>query len=449
MTFQEMLNFIMRGLSGRSVQLTPFQMVIFITFDHHLLTREVQAICRPHMDHTHNAQRIIMKYNFDQVIDRTHTSSVKYDLRQVVFDRDDVIPMWVADMDFETPDFIREAVMQRAAHPVYGYTFRDTEYYQPVMDWMQSHHDWTVRREEIVFTPGVVPALNFAVLAFTKPGDAVIVQPPVYPPIMRAVPDHGRVLLNNQLIQKGNTYLVDFALLEEQAKKAKMLILCNPHNPVGRCWSRPELEKILQICLEHHVVVFSDEIHADLVMPGSGHIVFAGLSPEAAEITVTAHAPSKTFNLAGLATSSVIISNPLLRTSYSQVIDAMHLGMGNLFGSVASTAAYLHGEPWRVQLIGYLAGNIEFTETFIRENIPALHMFRPEGTYMIWLDFRKFGLDDKTLRNKLIHEAGLGFNPGTEFGPGGEGFMRMNIACPRSTLTVALERLETMLHEIS
>jgi cysteine-S-conjugate beta-lyase len=391
----------------------------------------------------------MMKYDFDRIIDRTHTSSVKYDLRQVVFEKSDVIPMWVADMDFETPGFIRDAVIQRAAHPVYGYTFRDADYYQPVADWMQSHHGWTIGRDDIVFCPGVVPAINFAVMAFTKPGDKVIVQPPVYPPIHRAVPDHGRVLSNNQLIQHENTYLVDFKLLEEQARDAELLILCNPHNPVGRCWSRQELEKILEICLAHHVLVFSDEIHADLVMPGSRHQVFAGLSPEAAGITITAHAPSKTFNLAGLATSSVIISNPALRASFSQLIEKMHLGMGNLFGSVASTAAYLHGEPWRVQLIEYLDENIEFTGSFISENIPGLKMFRPEGTYMIWLDFRDFRLDDQALRDKLIHEAGLGFNPGTEFGPGGEGFMRMNIACPRSVLTIALGKLGKMLTGIS
>jgi cystathionine beta-lyase len=391
----------------------------------------------------------MMKYNFDQVIDRTNTSALKYDRRQAVFEKSDVIPMWVADMDFETPEVIRNAVIQRANHPIYGYTFRDAGYFEAVMAWMQSHHDWTVRREEIVFTPGVVPAINFAVLAFTKPGDKIIVQPPVYPPISHAVPDQGRELVNNQLVQAENTYLIDFTLLEEQAKDAKMLILCNPHNPVGRCWNREELERIAQICLKHNVLVFSDEIHADLVMPGYRHLVFASLSPEVDNITVTAHAPSKTFNLAGLSTSSVIISNPALRESFAQVINHMHLGMGNLFGSVASTAAYVHGEPWRLQLIDYLDENITLAETYIKANITALHMYRPEGTYMIWLDFRKFGLDDKTLKSKMIHEAGLGFNPGTDFGPGGSGFMRMNIACPRSTVTTALGRLREMLSGIS
>jgi cystathionine beta-lyase len=389
-----------------------------------------------------------MKYNFDKFIDRTHTSSVKYDLRKLVFNKSDVIPMWVADMDFETPDFIRDAVIQRAHHPIYGYTFRDVDYYQPIVDWMQSHHGLTIHRDEIVFSPGVVPALNFSVLALTKPGDKIIIQPPVYPPFYGAVRDHNRELVYNRLIQTGNTYLIDFELLEEQAKDAKMLILCNPHNPVGRCWNRTELENIAQICLKHNVLVVSDEIHADLVMPGHRHQVFANLSPEVAGIAITAHAPSKTFNLAGLATSSVIISNPELRSAFSQLIEKMHLGMGNLFGSVASTAAYMHGEPWRLQLIDYICDNIGIAQTFLEERIPGLRMFRPEATYMIWLDFRKFRLDDEALKNKLIDEAGLGFNPGTEFGPGGEGFMRMNVACTRSTLTDSLERLRKLLSEI-
>ena len=388
-----------------------------------------------------------MKYDFDKLIDRTHTSCVKYDLRQTVFGKTDVIPMWVADMDFETPDFIRDAVIQRAGHPIYGYTFRDTDYYQPIIEWMQSHHDWIIQKDDIVFCPGVVPALNIAVLAFTKPGDKIIIQPPVYHPFQGAVRDHHRELVYNQLIQQEDEYLIDFDLLEEQAKDAAMLILCNPHNPVGRCWNKTELEKVARICIKHHVLVLSDEIHADLVMPGYRHEIFANLSPEVAKITITAHAPSKTFNLAGLATSSVIISNPELRSVFSKFIEKMHLGLGNLFGSVASAAAYLHGESWRLQLIDYLNNNIEYTEAFINNNIPGLKMFRPEATYMIWLDFRKFMLDDETLKNKMIHEAGLGLNPGTDFGPGGEGFMRMNIACPHSILKNALERLQRMLSD--
>jgi cystathionine beta-lyase len=389
-----------------------------------------------------------MRYNFDKFIDRTRTSSVKYDLRQTIFGKDNVIPMWVADMDFETPDFIRNAIVKRANHSVYGYTFRDTDYYIPIVDWMKSHHEWSIQKEDIIFCPGVVPALNMAVMAFTKPGNKIIIQPPVYRPFFGAVRDHDRELVCNQLIQKENEYRMDFDLLEEQAKDAVMLILCNPHNPVGRCWSKTELNKLATICIKNQVLVLSDEIHADLVMPGFKHEVFANLSPKVAEITITAHAPSKTFNLAGLATSSVIISNPELRSILSKFIENMHLGMGNLFGNVASTAAYSQGEPWRLQLIDYLDNNIEYAASFIKDNMPGLKIIRTEATYMIWLDFRNFRLDDETLNHKLIHEAGLGFNPGTEFGPGGAGFMRMNIACPRSTLIDALLRLQKMLSDI-
>jgi cystathionine beta-lyase len=310
---------------------------------------------------------------------------------------------------------------------------------------MQSHHAWGIQKDDIIFTPGVVPALNFAVLTFTRPGDKVIIQPPVYHPFYGAVRDHDRELVYNHLIPQPDTYQVDFELLERQAQEAKMLILCNPHNPVGRCWTHAELERIADICLKNSVLVLSDEIHADLVMPGHTHQVFANLAPEIAEITITAHAPSKTFNLAGLSTSSVIISNPELRSGFVKFIEKMHLGMGNLFGSVASTAAYGLGEAWRLQLIAYLNDNLEFTESFIKTNIPALRMYRPEATYMTWLDFRTLGLDSEALKNKLIHEAGLGLHPGTDFGPGGEGFMRMNIACPRSTLREALHRLASCL----
>lgn len=386
-----------------------------------------------------------MKYNFDQIIDRANTSSVKYDLRKVIFGKSDVIPMWVADMDFETPSFIREAVVARASHPVYGYTFREDVYYQPIIDWMNSHHNWFIKREDIVYSPGIVPALSFAVLAFTRPNDKIIVQSPVYPPFFGAVSDHQRELVINNLIKSEISYQIDFEQLETLAVDAEMLILCNPHNPVGRCWTKSELEKIADICLRNHVLVLSDEIHADLVMPGFKHQVFANLSPEISDITITAHAPSKTFNLAGLATSSVIITNETLRKKFTQIVDNMHLSMGNLFGSIASTAAYSKGEEWRLQLVEYLNENINITEKFISEQIPDLKMYRPEATYMIWLDFSRFQFDDNELKNKLIHEAGLGFNPGTDFGPGGESCMRMNIACPRGTLLEALKRLKNAL----
>jgi cystathionine beta-lyase len=390
-----------------------------------------------------------MKYNFDTQVERTETSCIKYDLRETIFGKSDVIPMWVADMDFETPDFIREAVIERALHPIYGYTFRDSSYYDHITKWLYNIHQWKVEKESIVFCPGVVPALNFAVLAFTKPKDKIIVQPPVYFPFFGAVKSHDRELVNNQLIKTENGYAIDFELLEEQAKDAVMLILCNPHNPVGRAWKKVELERIAEICLKNKVMVLSDEIHADLVLPGYKHEVFANISPEVSAITITTHAPSKTFNLAGLATSSVIITDPELRKIFKEFIENLHIGMGNIFGMVASNAAYEKGDEWRLQLIKYIDDNVEYVEQFITQHLPLIRVFRPEATYMIWLDFSKYDLSDLDLRKKMIFEAGLGLNSGTDFGPGGEGCMRMNIACQRKTVEIALHKLEEVFSKIS
>ena len=383
-----------------------------------------------------------MKYNFDKEINRSETSSVKYDLRETIFGKTDVIPMWVADMDFETPDFIRESVIERANNPVFGYTFRDSDYYNHIINWLSENHQWKVEKDSIIFCPGVVPALNFAVLAYTKPNDKIIIQSPVYFPFFGAINSHNRELVNNQLVKTETGYIIDFDLLEEQAKDAVMLILCNPHNPVGRAWTRIELEKIASICLKHNVLVLSDEIHADLVLPGYKHEVFANISPEVAAITITTHAPSKTFNLAGLATSSVIIANPDLRKVFQLFVEDLHIGMGNIFGIVASNAAYGKGNAWRMQLIEYLNDNVNYVEKFIRINMPAIRVFRPEATYMIWLDFSGYGLTDEILKKKMIFEAGLGLNAGTDFGPGGEGCMRLNIACPRKTVEAAMLRLK-------
>jgi len=385
-----------------------------------------------------------MKYNFDALIERTDTASVKYDLRESIFGSADVIPMWVADMDFETPDFIRQAVIERANHPIYGYTFRDLSYYDHIINWLYFQHQWHVEKESILFCPGVVPAINLAVMAFTKPNDKIIVQSPVYFPFFGAIENQNRILVNNQLIKSDTGYVIDYKLLEEQAKDAVMLILCNPHNPVGRAWTISELERMAAICLKNKLLVLSDEIHADLVLPGHKHAVFAKLSVEVAAMTITTHAPSKTFNLAGMATSSVIISNPDLRMVFQKIIDNLHIGMGNLFGIIASNAAYSLGNAWRLQLIEYLNDNVNYIEIFLLKHIPEIRFFRPEATYMVWLDFNSFGMNDKQLKHKLIFEAGLGLNAGIDFGAGGEGCMRMNIACTRATLVLAMNKLEAV-----
>ncbi len=383
-----------------------------------------------------------MLYNFDQLIHRSDTSCVKYDLRKIFFGSNEVIPMWVADMDFATPDFIRDAVLDRATHPIYGYTFRPQEYYDTIVQWFKRRHHWEIKKDWIQFTPGIVPALNLAVLAFTNPDDQIIVQPPVYFPFFSAVRHHNRQLVYNQLLHTGNCYEIDFDLLAKQAEKASMLILCNPHNPVGRAWRREELEKLADICLKNNVLVLSDEIHGDLVLPGYQHQVFADIAPEIAEITLTGHAPSKTFNLAGLGTSSMIISNNQLRQKFKQTVEGLHIEMGNLFGIAASTAAFKHGDEWLNQLLNYVQLNIEFTIGFLAEKLPLIRVFKPEATYMIWLDFSAYNLTDEDLKRKMVFEAGLGLNPGIDFGPGGEGFMRINVACPKSLLETALQKLQ-------
>ena len=382
-----------------------------------------------------------MKYNFDAVIDRTGTGSIKHDLKWEIFQNREVLPMWVADMDFETPDFIRQAVAKRALHPVYGYTFRDEDYYQSIISWMRRRHGWHIEKDWIVFSPGVVPALNMVVLALTSPGDKVIVQPPVYFPFFTAVKDHERELVYNELLCLNDRYLIDFELLEQQAKDARLLILSNPHNPVGRCWTRDELSRLGDICLQNNVMVLSDEIHGDLVLPPNRHQVFANISEALSGITITAHAPSKTFNLAGLSTSSLIIQDEEIRKMVKSVVQKLHLEMGNIFGNEAAKAAFQQGDDWLDQLLVYLNENIRLTQSFLADQLPDLKVFVPEATYMVWLDFTSFGLDDKSLREKMIHEAGLGLSPGIDFGPGGSLKMRLNVACPRSVLKQALQKM--------
>ncbi len=378
---------------------------------------------------------------FDSAPDRRLTSSVKHDLTEKIFGKKDVIPLWVADMDFETPDFVRQAVIQRAMHPVYGYTFRDESYYEAIAHWLWRRHNWKVQRESLLFVPGVVPALNLIVMALTNPGDEIILQSPVYFPFFGAVKDHGRVMINNRLIQEGGRYGIDFDQLENQARTAKMLILCNPHNPVGRSWTRDELQKIADICLRHQVLVLSDEIHNDLVMPGFHHQVFAALSPEVAQISITAHAASKTFNLAGLATASLIVDNAELRQKITAIIQHFHLDMGNLFGIEATKAAFLHGDTWLDELITYIAQNYKTARGFFAQHLPSMVVSPLEATYLMWLDFGWLGLSDENLRQKMIQEAGLGLNPGIDFGSGGENHLRLNLACPKATLMEALQKM--------
>ena len=385
-----------------------------------------------------------MIYDFDKIIDRTGTECVKYDLREAVFGKADVIPMWVADMDFPTADFIREAIIERAKGDVYGYTFREDAYFESIVQWLKRHHQWETKKEWMSFTPGIVNAFNLAVMGLTNEGDEIIIQPPVYHPFFFAVNNHNRKLVENPLIDTEDGYVMDFDLLEQQAKTAKMLILSNPHNPVGRAWRKEELMRLGEICMRNNVLVFSDEIHCDLVMPGFKHVPFASLSEEFAQNSITAHAASKTFNLAGLATSTVIIPNEVIRKKYCDFVHSTEADMGNVFGKIATKAAMEKGDEWHAQLVDYIKGNIDFAYDFIKREMPKIRIHKAEATYMIWLNFKDYGISDTELNRKMIHEAGLGLNAGNIFGKEGEFCMRVNLACPRSIVEKALNQMKSV-----
>lgn len=383
-----------------------------------------------------------MTYNFDEIIDRQNTACIKYDARGTIFGKADVLPMWVADMDFRTPGFVMEAIRERATHEILGYSLRTDAYFESLIQWLKRRHNWNIRKEWVAFSPGIVPAVNVAVLAYTQQNDKIIVQPPVYFPFFGAVKDHKRELVFNPLIMRNGRYQMDYDNLEQLCSDgARMLIISNPHNPAGNAWTPAELKQMADICLKYNVLMVSDEIHCDLVNRGFKHTVLASLSPEISMQTITMVAPSKTFNLAGLATASVIIENPELLEAFNKTLNTLHIGMGNVFGNVASQAAYTHGDEWLDQLIDYIDGNIQYAMDFIAVNLPQLRAIRPEATYMVWIDFSKLGLSDEELNRFVIHKAGLGLNQGIQFGPGGEGFMRMNLACPRSVVEKGMARL--------
>lgn len=388
-----------------------------------------------------------MQYDFDKIINRADTNCVKYDLRQQVFGNPDVLPMWVADMDFETPDFVRKAVIERAEHPVYGYHFKDDAYFQSIMGWLKRRHHWDVKQEWLSFVPGVVCGFNMAVLAFTEPGDEIIIQPPVYPPFHHAVGSHGRKLVYNTLVDRGDGYGINFDQLAEQVKTAKMLILCNPHNPVGRCWRPDELLLLGEMCLMNKVMVISDEIHCDLVLPGYKHTPFATLGHQYALNSITFHAASKTFNLAGLATSTAIIPNPVIRKTYTDYVNDMEAHLGNIFGKVSTQAAMTYGDEWLEQLLGYVQGNIDYVSDFLTAHLPKVKFNKPQATYMMWLDFNGYGLTEEELWRKMTQEAQLGLNRGKDFGEEGRGFFRINLACPRSTVVEAMQRMKAVFGE--
>ena len=388
-------------------------------------------------------------WNFDEPDRREGTDCIKYDRREEIFGVKNIIPMWVADMDFNTPDFVVESLQKRLKHEIFGYSFRPDEYYVSMINWLKSRHNWNVEKDWISFCPGIVPALNFCTLAYTQPGDSIIVQPPVYFPFFSAAESHGRKLIYNRLIESEGKSVMDYnSLVSGIDSKTRMIFISNPHNPVGRVWTPEELNNLADICLNNNILMISDEIHCDLVLPGFTHCPLASLSEKIAAKTVTLIAPSKTFNLAGLSTSSVIIPDPSLRKSFNRIVDNLHVGNGNIFGTIASISAYTNGHKWLDALLDYIDHNVEFVKDYCREMIPEIIPIQPEATYMIWLDCRKFAMTGKELQNFFVTKAGVGMNEGSTFGPGGEGFMRMNLGATHNTVMKAMEQIEKAVESI-
>lgn len=390
------------------------------------------------------------QFDFDAVVDRSGTSCRKWDARQMAFGTTDLLPMWIADMDFASPPAVAAALQKRAAHGVYGYPVRLASFYDAFVNWAARRYDWRVDPGWMLTTPGVVPAINAAVLALTEPGDMVLIQPPVYPPFFSCPRLNGRIPLENPLREAPDgTWQIDFDdLAKKLAQRPKLMVLCSPHNPVGRVWSREDLLKVAELCLKHGVTVFSDEIHGDLLLDGRRHIPFASLGPDVAACTVTCTAPSKTFNIAGLYTSVVVASDPGLRGKMNRMLEALDICGGNVFGIAAFEAAYNGGEAWLTELLPYLAENADVLTDFTAKKIPGLRVTRPESTFLAWLDCQGLKLPQAELKRFFIEKARVGLNDGQTFGEQGVGFMRLNFGCSRQTLLEGLTRIEMAVNSL-
>jgi cystathionine beta-lyase len=383
-----------------------------------------------------------MKYDFDEIIDRHNTGAVKEDLCKTLFGTEDVLPLWVADMDFRTPDFIFNAIRERCEHPILGYSVPPKEFFPTIIDWVKRQHQWDVERQWIGFLPGIVPGLSFAVQSLTDVDDEVIVQPPVYFPFFHVVKNNKRIVVNNPLKTINGKFEMDFDDLEKKiTPKTRLFILCNPHNPGGRVWDFATLKKLSEICSKHNITVVSDEIHHDMALKSNKHIPFATVSESAAQMSLTFIAPSKTFNMPGLISSSYIIPNQKLRHRFVDFLKASELTIGNIFAYAATIAAYQQGDEWRRQMLDYVQSNVDFVIDFLNVNIPKIKPMIPEASFLIWLNCEELGMGTDELFDFFVKKAGLGLNKGTTFGQGGEYHLRLNIACSRSVLKKAMEQL--------
>ena len=384
-----------------------------------------------------------MPINFDEIIDRRNTSCLKHDFAVERGYPAGILPFWVADMDFRAPTPVIDALKVRAEHGIFGYTQVKDDYFAVLQNWFRTRHDWTVERRDLILTPGVVFAIATAIRAFTKVGDAVLIQQPVYYPFANMIRQNERVIVDNPLRLIEGRYEIDFADFEQKIieHRVKLFILCSPHNPVGRVWTRAELEQLAAVCLRHNVIVVADEIHEEFVRPGFRHVPFASLSEEAAAITVTCTSPSKTFNLAGLQISNIFIRNAELRRRFKDELSRTGYDEPTTLGLTGAKAAYEHGAEWLTELLAYLEENNARTKAFLAQHLPKVRLVEPEGTYLLWIDFRAYGLSDEALNEKIIRKAHLWLDDGPIFGAGGSGFQRINIACPWKMLAHGLKNL--------
>jgi cystathionine beta-lyase len=384
-----------------------------------------------------------MQYNFDEIIDRQGTDALKVDAIPNIWGRKDLLPLWVADMDFATPPFIIDALRRRLEHEIIGYTMRSPQWASSIVAWQQSRYGWQVQPEWLNFVPGIVPGIAFIVNCFTEPGDTILIQPPVYHPYFHVPQNLGRMLRENTLDLVDGQYQIDFERFEHDVKGCKLFLLCHPHNPGGRVWTAEELRRMAEICRCEGVIVVSDEIHADLTLPPYHHVPFAKVSAEAAECCITLMSPSKAFNMAGLTSSYSIISDEVLRDRFHRYLENSELHLGHAFAFISVAAAYSHGTEWLDQMLAYVQGNIDYVEQFLATELPVIGMIRPQASYLVFLDCRKLGLSIKELNELFVDKARLALNDGAMFGREGEGFMRLNVACPRSVIAEAMQRLKS------
>ena len=392
-----------------------------------------------------------MTYDFDKPVDRTGSGDLKHEVLAERYGRSDLLPLWVADMDFETPPFITQAIRDRLEHSLFGYTVEPADYWPTVAQWIAEHHGWQVRREWMTYIPGIVKGIGMAINVFVKADEKVIIQPPVYHPFRLTPEGNGRKVVYNPLKQRGDGYYdMDFEQLEQVCdEKCRMLILSNPHNPAGIVWPKETLLRLADFCHEHRIIVVSDEIHCDMTLTGHRHTPFATVSDKAAQCSITFGAPSKTFNIAGIVSSYAIVPDDSLRRRFFTWLAANELNEAPLFSPIATIAAFKHGEEWRRQMLRYVEGNIDFLCDYCKQHLPAIKPLRPQASFLVWLDCRPLGLAHDALVDLFVNQARLALNDGAMFGPGGEGFMRLNVGTQRSVLKEALDRLRQTVADVA